>query len=464
MITSDNDYSKRCFQVKDLNGAVLLSEIGILGIETVNKIHDCLASPEKFASLCNTFPDIGFECAGNLINGLVADIVASPSLLKKFILNFRAIAESARYTAACFLESAFNEVIESSPDISPVIKAEWFCINLEIANHTGGVSLSDKWAKKAREVIPDAVKHPEGRIYFSALHNYEFVYRRHNQYHFYPDMPDEFTRLIEKLEKHFAQISSEFEGASDPVLGSIFGTIAQNYGFCGPDFLDKSIHYSKKAITTFGGNHAASLSGQTGQNKDDCLRQYNYMTYAYLDAVNFSDAEKHLLLYLEKDSLEDAVLAMASFSEWEHAMFTRFIADTENRDLFHSYLIFCEINGYRFVSDKHPWQLWFYNMARCAEKAGRKALIKNFASKSIRICGLNHSGSTMNVMALLPLSMLYAQNMIDKNVLINTYDHVAETAFSLNPSFFSSLKNDTLENNLTSITKKAGIFFPFSYR
>lgn len=54
-------------------------------------------------------------------------------------------------------------------------------------------------------------------------------------------MPEKFPELIEKAEKIFAITTADIQGASEPALASIYGTIAQNYAFCGPDFINESI-------------------------------------------------------------------------------------------------------------------------------------------------------------------------------------------------------------------------------
>jgi hypothetical protein len=330
-----------------------------------------------------------------------------------------------------------------------------------MANHSGNVEDAKKWTEKSKKLMHEAVRTPEGRILLKWLSNHEFVDNRHNHFDFRPEIPEGLPELIKKAEKIFSIETDGHVGAAEPSLAAIYGTIAQNYGFCGPLFLQETFGYSKKAIERFGGMYGADMPENY---REDCLRQYSYITYACLDAGDFENAKKHLLLYFACASLEQVSQIFSSFSEWHHALFSRFIADTQNSSLFCTYIHFLMDKASSITSENHPWQLWYFNMARCAWLEKKLDQAKNFAIESLTLCENKGPGNTISVMGLLPLSFLYANRMIYEPVK-EKFDLFSETALKINPNFFKcSEKNKSMESILECVHKTPQQFFPFSYR
>lgn len=459
----ENAHDRVCFQVKDLDQAYVLVELVASDhdLDVVGSIHQCLETPESFAAFCCRLPEQGFGLIKDRLGGLALKIVETPDLLHMFLRNFRKIADQAKYNTADHISSVFDPVINDHLSVDPVSRAEWLLINLDMSNHRGHVGHAEALARSARTVMKTAVTKPQGRDLLKWLSNFEFVHRRHNQYMFKPEMPEGLDELIDQAEKSFAWDTKGIEGASDPLLGAIYGTLAQNYGFCGPQYIDKTIEFSKKSIEKFGGEHVQQILPADRKN---CLRPYNYMAYAYLDAEDYALAERCLLKYLDQASIHDVMQSADQLSEWEHALLTRYMADAADLELIQTYFRFYGENDYGLIKNKHPWQLWCYNMARCALKVDEKELAAWLSTKSVEICEMTSAGPTLRVMALLPLTFLFERNLMEEQELEGKYHDVVKTALALNSEHFSDLQNITVKEGLVKIGREPGRYFPFSYR
>lgn len=459
----ENAHDRVCFQVNNLDQAYALVELVASDhdLDVVDSIHQCLETPESFAAFCWRLPEQGLGLIKDRLNGLALEIVENPDLLHMFLHNFRKIADQAKYNTADHISSVFNPVINDNLSVDSVTRAEWLLINLDMSNHRGHVDHAEALARSARKVMNTAVTKPQGRDLLKWLSNFEFVHRRHNQYIFKPEMPEGLDELIDHTEKSYAWETKGIEGASDPVLGAIYGTIAQNYGFCGPRYIDRTIEFSKKTIEKFGGEHVPQALPEDRKN---CLRPYNYMAYAYLDAKDYAQAEQCLFNYLDQASLHEVMQNLDQFSEWEHALLARYMADAASLELIQTYLRFYGENNYGLVTNKHPWQLWCYNMARCALKVDETDLATWLSTKSVDVCEMTSAGPTMRVMALLPLSFLFERNLLAERELEKKYHDVVKTALALNSEHFSDLQNITVKEGLKKIGREPGRYFPFSYR
>lgn len=198
--------------------------------------------------------------------------------------------------------------------------------------------------------------------------------------------------------------------------------------------------------------------------KVNILRQYNHITYAFLDAGKDEEAQRHLLLYLEKPDLDQVVQDLDTLSQWELALVARFMAEAGDGALVEACVDFAGKARAERVVEKHPWQLWCLNMARLAQKTGDTTLARELARQSLGICLSNDAGATMNAMALLPLAFLHAENLSTLADLEPCYRKAAETALGLNPDHFSAFYLLDCQAGLSEITRRPGSFFPFSYR
>lgn len=263
------------------------------------------------------------------------------------------------------------------------------------------------------------------------------------------------SSLIERAERMFEQDAMGIEGAAEPALGAIYGTLSQNFGFCGPSYVERTLEYADRAMEKFGGEKGAPLFVEQAR------RMLNYKTYACLDAGELLDAERHLLTYLGKPSVAEVMMSFSGFSAWEHALLARFMADAGKGEWIREFMTIADEKRIGDGADGHPWQLWFYNRARCALGMGDRVRAVEFAWKSAGICESNLAGKTLNVMALLPYSLLHRVGVrVDPRLI----EKAMGMANDLNSHYFKELNGVKALVGLGMIGEQPSRFFPFSYR
>jgi tetratricopeptide (TPR) repeat protein len=252
----------------------------------------------------------------------------------------------------------------------------------------------------------------------------------------------------------------------DENMGKLYGSIAQNYGFCGPEHLDATIQSAKKAMRCFGGDQ-----GPKSAAHQDRQRQLNYMIYAYLDAGRWEDAEKKLMDYLEIEALDAAypLLNDNGMDKFHHAVLARFFADCGSDA--NCKRFFDIVYPKRQMANKdHPWQLWAFNLGRIAETIGRKTEAGELYRESLMICLLEPKDSmdqrtTIVTMALLPLSRLRRVGAISDDKAQRCIQRARHAAAYLNPKHFRTFLDESdVDNALALVCQHPETFFPFTYR
>jgi hypothetical protein len=450
-----------CFPVEDPDHAYRVSRSLESGSRDALLFHRYSESPDVFASHCDKIPESCIDLLEGRLNRLVEGMSSSGDMFGSFVRRFEAIVGAGRYGYAVRLAAAVDRVFPDGIPFAPDIAADWYCRNLELSNHTGNLRQASLFADKAESFKAELLKTENGRRLLFLLGNFRFVHERHNHYVFTPDLPVSLPGLIEKAEILFAVGSEGVEGASEPMLASIYGTITQNFGFCGPGSIQETVTAAMRAITafggTFGGNSPASRT-------PDCVRIYHYLTYAFLDAGDYSEAEKYLCLYFGKTMFGEIADGYETWSEWQHALYVRFLADTGNRGACRDYLDGMLLRGFPLPSGKHPWQLWCHNMARCALICGMTDTAKNFAKKSLSLCMAPEMGETVRVMALLPLALIHALGLMDRHGAVSAYERTVQAALSINPDHFSFLRERPFADAMEWIRTRPEAVFPFTYR
>jgi|GEM_PF-4334784 len=458
-VTPDDPF---CLPVTELSWALHACDLGRLDQALFHRILEHLSSPGTFAAFCGNIPDSALmSLAGGVGDRLAHIIVGTPDLFERFVKSVETLMRSRRFPAAAVLVSLFNPVVEKAENLDPVCWVRWSVLNLELANHRGDLETSRIWADRAGAAMIQARTQPEGRRIRPWFENHDFVAACHNRYDFKPEQIRKFDTLVMTIEQAFHGETEGVKGAVEPSLGAIYGTMAQHYGFCGPSFLPRMMECAQKAMACFGGVYGQSAPSRI---KEDFLRQYNYITYAFLDAGNTEEARRHLLLYLEQPDLESVVGHLDVLSEWELVLVARYMADAGDGPLVAACVEFAGKARENRVAQSHPWQLWCLNMARCALKTGDTHLARELAFQSLDICRSARSGDAMNVMALLPLSFLHAQGLSSNDDLALHYRSAAEKALCLNPDHFAGLNPQDCEAGLADISRRPAAFFPFSYR
>lgn len=334
---------------------------------------------------------------------------------------------------------------------------------LHTANNRGRIKRADRIVKAGKRCIRNAASIPVETL--TDFHNNRLV-ALHNRYQFRDDPDSE--ALAENLEKRH-EIGIHMGSLLDPLFGRFCGTMAQQSGFMGPEFLDNFKKWNLKARQCFG-----EKLNQSEQFSQEWLRQYNYAVYAFLDAGMISQAGEALLAYLGKNSI-NAVLENIEFPDtmdnipplpWQHSVVCRFFADAENVDWGSRYLKAVLPDTNRISTVAHPWQLWYCNAGKIANFAGNPDQAAELFKKSLAICLNKKMGATVRVMGLIPLHGLFLTQRLDilnKKDLI--WNMIKEAGEELDPAHFSILNNCS---DIRELFRKKDFsirtLFPFSFR
>jgi hypothetical protein len=324
-----------------------------------------------------------------------------------------------------------------------------------LANHRGDVVAADRWASRAEPLLPLARR---GELHLSIdFFNHRFV-SRHNLYDFSAAIPGNFLALIDFLDHRYHD-QCDFGCTVEPMLGRLYGTIAQNFAFCGPAYLAETKRFAGKAIAAFGGE-------KIPEYREDALRQYSYLSYAWLDAGDYGQAETALLRCLHATGWP-AVWAHCDAGQltiFHHAAIARFLSDTGDSDKGGEYLSRCSHCTQLTTTRTHPMPLWNFNLGRIAGQANLFTTAAKFFTRSLALCEMNRNQPTLFIMALLPLSGLWRLGILEKTQYTGTLSEVIGAALKLNGMHFGQLRSLAPETLLRTVWEAPQRWFPFSYR
>lgn len=333
---------------------------------------------------------------------------------------------------------------------------KWFTLNLSMANHRGDIPAADMWQKKAHAMVESAsVRDTES---FAAFYNHSFICMHHNRYDFSPEPPPFLERILTALEGQHGSQCELVKNATNGTLGALYGSIAQNYGFCGPEYLAETRRYCHLSRKVYG-------DGKTLQVKPHRLRPLNYLVYACLDAGCFDEAEATLLAYLEMDDWQALQRRIPGFSQWHHATLARFFAAVEKRKEMVEYAEWALKNRGRLIVEKHPWQLWLNNMGRISLILRDTENARGFFKDSLELCMSGTMGPTVQVMGILPLSGLRRISTVEGLDADAVKKRIRASAKNLNPDHFRPiLEAPDLSGILDILWTRPEVLFPFTYR
>jgi len=348
------------------------------------------------------------------------------------------------------------EAVKKKIGVAPLSVFKWFTLNLSIANHRGDIATAEMWGTKADKMVEKtSVSDAEA---FANFYNHRFIGLCHNRYHFDPELPDYLKAILNALEGQSRSQRQLVENATNESLGALSGSIVQNYGFCGPEYLVETRRYSLLSREAFG-------DGRVPELKNDWLRQLNYLAYAELDTGNLDAAEKTLVAYMEIERWGELWSKMPGLSQWHHALLARFFADSEERGETRKYADWSLKNKGRILPQEHPWQLWLYNMGRVSYSLGDTRNASEFYNGSLALCLTGTLGPTVQVMALLPLSGLWQAGGLTGSEIDPTEKRIRRSAEGLNPDYFRLLLDESnFTRTLEKIWAQPEELFPFTYR
>lgn len=353
------------------------------------------------------------------------------------------------------LSTISPEMIESLGERRPDLAFRLCEAGVECFNHLGNSVEAGRCSSMASSfsTLFAPMEGSDERIFL--LHNLSIV-QAHNRFEFDPSAEANITKeLIECLRHMEEELLYRRKSRPDAVmhgLGAFYGTIAQNYGFCGPAYIANFEASLAKAMDAFGGGKAPNPAMENWQ------REHSYSVYAYLDAGRYDEAAKALSTYLDT---EDITQYRPDGNQFRQAALMRFLSQTSLS--FPDYFTWAA-RKMPSVPARHPWQLWLYNLGNL--KAAGVNLRRTAWTRSASIC-LAQEGETLKVMALLPLSALYRSGSAQKDFLEAGVEKVYQTldSGSINKRHFALLLNARSWQDLLDIAaENAETLFPFSYR
>lgn len=381
--------------------------------------------------------------------------LADPSLFKKIVEQLHAMADGLDATRARWGARLFTwSEIQQAAHLEPLSVHRWCQINLTLANHAGEVGAAQKWTQRAQRQLD--------RCELAVLEthadfcNHRFM-TRHNHYRFETQLPDDLAWVMQKLEKRWRD-DCAFKPCIYPVLGRLYGAAAQNYGFCGPAYLDEVLRYTHGAQKAFG-------QGAVAEHRHDSRRQLNYRLYAFLDAGQTERAEAALKAYLAVADWRAHDHGFSALTPWEHAAWMRFTADHPYSAAGWHYPAWAREAAEAITTIRHPWQLWCFNLGRWAEKKDDLETAVKLYQNSLHLCLDAQQGPTIRVMALLPLAALSALKAEPPKLEgAEVVRKIKTAARRLNPVYFDALLNQAIEPVLIAIRRRPQAWFPFTYR
>ena len=463
-----NDQDKRCIPVETFDQAWMIAHL--YSEKHQNKLFlltRILDNPKYFVDHLTTLPWewVSWINQEKKALGLLHSIVEDPGLLKTFTKKFESIVENG-FTdqAAAISELITDSMLNRIDRKTPLSALRWYTANLSLANHLGQVKHPLEWEQRGM-ALADRVRHLDSDL-VATFFNHCLV-TSHNRFHFTPALPLSLERTLSFLQARYKN-ECNFGCTINLVLGRLYGTLMQHYAFCGPGYIQESEAYGKKALTALG----ADLDFE---NKEEWIRQYCYLTYARLDAGNITGAQKSLEQYLEIKKTDPLTRSAGlpfspdKLSCWQLALVCRFFAQVKDHPLgqavYDQILSMIDV----MVEPAHPWQLCTYNLGRMALDSGDEKNARLLLKKSLEICLSKKSGPTIQVMALLPLSLLadlyeHTNSKDDNQIMEQAKQKILTASSQLNGPHFAFLQETSFETALVRVRKTPGAVFPFSYR
>ncbi len=340
----------------------------------------------------------------------------------------------------------------------PAPALTWCLGMVDLHNHRGDIGASRAWTACA-DGLQTAIGGADDHSFHS---NIRQVTERFNRYDFRPELPESFGKALARRE----QVRTINGSCDDRVLGAIYGTLAQNYGFCGPAYLPRLRQALTQAENAFGRTFPEELP-----------RLQCYLVQALLDADEWAEAATVLRAYLglrpdaDADACLDAATAlltdnMLPDSPYRVAITLRLLAEqpgTIDQQTFARLNVPLRLAALN--KQHHPWQLSCVNLGRLLLHHGERKTAEQLWRHAVSIC--RNNGETLRAMALLPLSLLHAHGLARKR----EYDLAAAIAMDIAGSttlehrhFSTIIGRDSSRDILSQVHEARTTIFPFSYR
>jgi hypothetical protein len=416
-----------------------------------------LVDAEAFVAHCPAVPADWIDLARRTgwMEDVRARVLADADRLADLARRIERLIDAGRYRQAASVASLVPPVVvETLPETHLESGFRWAVNCLALANRRGQVTEAAEWDRAGAALAQRAVDsgQPEGVAHYT---NIAFVHRAQGRYHFSPDLPETLVTLETGLAR-LAEARRETGFAVDKGYGALCGTLAQHYGFCGPDWMDATERYIEKARRAFGG-------GAVPSRRNDWLRPLNYRCYARLDAGDRAGAHAALMAYLETECWDEIMQKVAALDRWQQALLARFLADAGTSAAMEKYLDWAAGTA-PTVPAVHPWPLWGHNLGRMAQRVRGAETADRYYRGALARCQHAGMGPTVRVMALLPLAGLDALGRLEPAVADKEINAVRQAAAHLDPAHFRPVFEMDPASLLTLVRDNPRRLFPFSYR
>lgn len=331
----------------------------------------------------------------------------------------------------------------------------WCVARIACANRSGAVADGQAWIALAQDL---AQRMGGGKR--SDCANHGFITARFNRYDFRPEPPDDFARHL-NLEQQIYQIDQRDNRA----LGALYGTLAQNYGFCGLAYQQQFDECIRLAEAAFGREH-----------RRESLRLLAYQIYNRIDGRHYQEAFELLNRYLGVPADNgprqwiEAVRCQQQHTT-EHSPFQAAIVCRLLVELVHAGQIEAQPDWCRPLARmipsrlSHPWQLTTCNLGQLFLAAGLPDQGTTLLHRCTEAC--LGGGITMVPMALLPLAALHGFSPGNAGVLESCSEVLlrirASSVLHL-PHFQPLTDAPSPAKALGAVLANPGRYFPFSYR
>jgi hypothetical protein len=388
-------------------------------------------------------------------SGNIQAVLENWDLTRQFLDNLERAAEDAEHHTehiGVMLAPFSPESVGALAAQNPLAAFRIAQIQLLSSSRQGRVELSELWAQIGGDLM-GKINADEPGMDLEASHiNRRIVLERHGRYDFRPELPQEAMDMVERLEELNGVLRRYGSGAVAIALGKLYGTIAQNFGFCGPAYLRETEKYVALAQEAFG-------SGLFKDSRKDWQRQFGYLVYAFLDAGRLVEARKAIENYLEAPPESCGEEVFNAINPYQHTALARYLGQTGKANP--HYPAWCR----RHLHDRplqHPWGLWLTNVGRLFDDQADKTLAWSRAVET----GLRQ-GITGRIMGLLPLAHLWSHGFGDRSRMEQrTGLTVADlTSSSLSQEHFRCLSHcSSWEAVLKQVLDLQARLFPFTYR
>ena len=449
-------------------------------VNALKSFETALQSPRAFVAMCDTLDvdSLAWCVKSGHVQQYLQKISKNALLIRDLGAKLKQCSKRAKgnHLQTAAMAQMFNtpEDIDRIADIDPVTALLWCSQHVALANHDGDVKGGSVWCEQGMKYRDAALKRANGRSVFNQFINRcSGISDRHNQYDFRPCLPEEFMAMLNRQIK----IHELNDCPSDYGIGSMYGTIAQNFAFCGPDFIDQTKRYILFAQTAFG-------RGEDPLLREDWLRQFFYLFFALLDCgkIYHGEAAQVLCKYLEINNLQEIPYTIFKagcdnkIGSYPFFAIVRGLADmfeafppNQRKRLTKDVLQFTDLIKETSFAGKrsqiHPWQLIIYNAGRLALQVDKLQQACRAFEKSILLC--QYGQDTMNAMALLPLSQLYKVGRLKqglKRSCLAVLQKIRESPL-INSEHFQKLTDTTdADQVLRIVADQPERFFPFNYR